>query len=152
VKIVQFPLTRIFIGFLFGIFLSRMANFSGVFIFSCLTIGIIGLLTSYFYIQKYNSFKIIFGVFVTLTSVFSGISTSIIHKENSNPHHYTNQIIDYEKVYTIDLLLIEKLKSTLKNHRYTGIIKSIDGKRSIGKVILNITKADKTPIQKSAPI
>ena len=71
-----------------------------------------------------------------------GISTSLIHKENSNPYHYTNQINDYEKVRRLDLLLVEKLKSTQKNNRYVSIVKKLDGGRSFGKVILNIPKED----------
>jgi competence protein ComEC len=72
-----------------------------------------------------------------------GISTSLIHKENSNQYHYTNQINDYEKVHVLDLLLVEKLKSTQKNKRYITAVQNIDSERSFGKVILNIPKENK---------
>jgi competence protein ComEC len=121
-----------------------MISLSDVSVFSCLTISFAGLLCFYFYTQKHHWPKLIFGVFVVLTSFLSGISTCIIHKENSNPYHYTNQISDYEKVHNLDLLLVEKLKSTVRNNRYIGIVKATDGKRSTGKVILNVAKADKT--------
>lgn len=77
-----------------------------------------------------------------LLSVFIGISTALIHKENSNPKHYTNQINDYERIRHADLLVVEKLKSTTKNFRYLCRVKSIDGQSSFGKVILNLTKKD----------
>ena len=137
-KILQFPLARIFIGFLFGILLCRIVSLNSIFIFSCLLFGIIVLSISSLYSQKNSLYKIPFGFFVFLVSILLGISTSLIHKENSNPYHYTNQINDYEKVRRLDLLLVEKLKSTQKNNRYVSIVKKLDGGRSFGKVILNI--------------
>jgi len=142
VKILQFPLARIFIGFLFGILLCRIVSLNSIFIFCCLLFGIIVLSISSLYSQKNSLYKILFGFFVFLVSFLLGISTSLIHKENSNPYHYTNQINDYEKVRHLDLLLVEKLKSTQKNNRYISIVKELDGGRSFGKVILNIPKED----------
>jgi len=142
VKILQFPLTRIFIGFLFGILLCRIVGLNSIFIFSCLLFGIIVLFISSLYSQKNSLYNKLFGIFVFLASFLLGISTSLIHKENSNQYHYTNQIKDYEKVHVLDLLLVEKLKSTQKNKRYITDVKNIDSERSFGKVILNIPKED----------
>ena len=139
-KILQFPLARIFIGFLFGLILFRIANFNSVFVFSSLAIAVIVLLISSFYSLKNSFCKILFGSFVFILSFLCGISTALIHKENSNPYHYTNQITDYEKVHNLDLLLVEKLKSSSKNSRYISEVKVLDGRRSFGKVILNIAK------------
>jgi competence protein ComEC len=142
VKILLFPLTRIFTGFLFGLLAFRVIKPDDTFVFGALAFSIIGLLLSYFYGRKY---KIVFGVFVFLVSILIGISTAVIHKENSNKLHYTNQITDYERLHIIDLLLVEKLKNTTKNIRYVCQVKNLDGKPSFGKVILNIAKADKIP-------
>ncbi|MCF6129169.1 ComEC family competence protein [Flavobacterium sp. AS60] len=141
-KILQFPLARIFIGFLFGLLLFRIVSLSQVFVVCGLAFGLIALYISTLYIQKNHFHKIIFGSLVFLVSLFVGISTALIHKENSNPYHYTNQITDYEKVHKMDLLLEEKLKNTKKNYRYIGNIKELDGERSLGKIILNIAKKD----------
>lgn len=139
-KILQFPLARIFIGFLSGILLFRTFNPSSSFVFYSLVIGLIGLLISSFY-TRYNNFsKNIFGCFVLLISVLIGITTSLIHKENTNPNHYTNQISDYDEIHYMDLKVVEKLKNTKKNIRYTCIINELDGKHSSGKVILNLSK------------
>jgi competence protein ComEC len=142
VKILQFPLARIFIGFLFGILLCRIVSPNPIFIFCNLVFGLIGLFVSSIYSQKKPFYKILFGSFVFLLSLFVGISTALIHKENANPYHYTNLIKDYEKVHVLDLLLIEKLKSTQKNKRYISALKNLDSERSFGKVILNIPKED----------
>lgn len=144
-KILLFPLTRIFIGFLAGLFLFRIVNWDEVIVFSALASSITTLILAAIYVRKHSFIKIAFGILVFLTSIFIGISTAAIHKENSNSQHYTNQISDYESLHTIDLSLVEKLKSTTKNSRYTAQIKTLDGKQSAGKVILNIAKADKTP-------
>lgn len=141
-KILQFPLARIFIGFLSGILLFRTFNPSSSFVFYSLVIGLTGLLISSFY-TRYNNFsKNIFGCFVLLISVLIGITTSLIHKENTNPNHYTNQITDYDEIHYIDLIVVEKLKNTKKNIRYTCIVNELDGKHSSGKVILNLSKKD----------
>ena len=139
-KILQFPLARIFIGFLFGLLLFPIVGFSNAFVLCGLSIGIIGLLASAFLSRKNSFYKIIFGIFTLWLSFLIGISTSIIHKETYNPKHYTNQIQDYEKRYLVGLVINEKLKSTPKNSRYISIIKSLDGNESFGKVILNIRK------------
>ena len=141
-KILRFPLARIFIGFLFGIILFRIASFNSVFVYSSLAIAVVGLLISSFYCLKNNFYKILFGCFVFIASFLCGISTALIHKENSNPYHYTNQITNYEKVRKLDLLLVEKLKSSSKNNRYVSEVKEVDGRKSYGKVILNIPKKD----------
>jgi competence protein ComEC len=111
-------------------------------VFASLTLGIVGLFTFPLYSQKKSFYKILFGSFVFLVSILVGISTALIHKENSSPFHYTNQITDYEKAHKLDLLLVDKLKSTQKNNRYVSLVKALDGNRSYGKVILNIAKED----------
>ncbi len=139
-KILQFPLTRIFIGFLFGLILFRILSPNNIFVLFGLVLSTIGLSLSFFFSQKKRSFKIIFGIFVFLTSILTGITTGIIHKETNRSRHYINQITDYEKVHFLDLLLEEKLKSSPKSKRYLCIVKELDGKQSFGNVILNISK------------
>ncbi|QBZ97491.1 hypothetical protein GS03_00983 [Flavobacterium sangjuense] len=135
-------MSRIFIGFLFGILLCRIVSLNTDFVFASLTLGIVGLFISSLYSQKKPFYKILFGSFVFLLSLLVGILTTLIHKENSSPYHYTNQIADYEKAHKLDLLLVDKLKSTQKNNRYVSLVKELDGNRSYGKVILNIAKED----------
>lgn len=141
-KIIQFPLTRIFIGVLTGILLFRTLPISLTLVLVGITFCSIGLLASSFYSRRHSIFINLFGSLVILLSLFIGISTALIHKENINPNHYTNQITDYERIRYLDMLVIEKIKSTSKNNRYLCQVKSIDGQSSFGKVILNLTKKD----------
>ena len=139
-KILQFPLARIFIGFLFGILLCRIVSPNPIFVFPSLAISIVGLFISSLYSQKKSFYNVLFGSFIFIISTLVGISTALIHKENANPFHYTNQITDFEKIHKLDLLLVAKLKSTKKNNRYVCLVKELDGQRSYGKIILNIAK------------
>ena len=139
-KILLFPLARIFIGFLLGIFIFRVASPDSAFVYVAITISLIGLLMCSFYCQKHSFFKILFGSLVFLTSILTGVSTAIIHKESYNKKHYTNQITDYDRPHKLDLLLVEKIKNTSKNSRYIARLKLLDASSSNGKVILNIDK------------
>ena len=58
-KILQFPLARIFIGFLFGILLCRIVSLNPVFVYTSLTLGIVGLFISSLYCQKKPFYKIV---------------------------------------------------------------------------------------------
>ena len=143
-KILNFPLSRIFIGFLFGLVLFQIISLTSLLIVISLSCCIIGISISYLYSQKNNLAKTLFGLFVIFTSVIIGISTAKIHKQNTNPKHYLNQKHDYDKPIKTVLLINEKLKSTQKNNRYVASVKSINRHYSYGKVILNIPKENKS--------
>lgn len=141
-KILQFPLTRILIGFVSGILLFRCISLSAVFVLPTFILCIAALLTFHFYWKKHHSAKFLFGMTVFISAVFSGISTSLIHKENNDPNHYTNQVTDYEKIHQLDLLVTGKLKSTSQSNRFSCEVKRLNTNSSSGKVILNIAKKD----------
>jgi competence protein ComEC len=122
-----------------------MVTLSFVFMFGSIAIAVLGLLLTDFYIPKNKLFKNLFGGFVILTSITVGISTALIHKETFHQNHYTHQITDYEKVHQLNLLVNEKLKSTAKNNRFLCFVKAVDGEKSFGKVILNISKKETLP-------
>ncbi len=143
-KILNFPLSRIFIGFLFGLVLFQIISLTSLLIVIGLSFCIIGISISYLYSQKNNLAKTLFGLFVIFTSIIIGISTAKIHKQNTNPKHYLNQKHDYDNPIKTVLLINEKLKSTQKNNRYVASVKSINRHYSYGKVILNIPKENKS--------
>ena len=148
-KILQFPLARVTIGFILGLFFFKFYHPISLYVFGCLLVCILVLTFLHFFYKKLPNLKIYFGILTLLLSFQIGISTSIIHKETYNRNHYTNQINDYEKEYYLGLILNEKLKSSPKNNRYISIVKTIDGKESFGKVILNIKN---TPSEKDLEI
>ncbi|MGL2962273.1 ComEC/Rec2 family competence protein [Flavobacterium sp. RSB2_4_14] len=139
-KILQFPLAKISIAFILGIVSFQFFKPHPNWVFGGLLFCLLLLLLSHFISKTKDSFKIIFGVTALLSSFLLGVSTSVIHKENYNPLHYTNQIEDYETPHFIQLVINEKLKNTQKNSRYIATIKSIDKHQSLGKIMLNIKK------------
>jgi competence protein ComEC len=139
-KILQFPLAKITLGFILGILLAYNCEFIPYFIFLLLGFGIVGLVISYFISLKKNTSKFLFGIFSFIVSVLIGISTSLIHKETYYPNHYIHQINDLEDKHEVNLVLTEKLKSSKKNIRYTASVTQLDGYNSYGKMIVNIPK------------
>ena len=148
-KILQFPLARISIGFILGLLFFKLYKPIPSLVFGSLFLCLLLLFLFYFLDKKLPSSKIYFGILTLLLSFQIGISTSIVHKETYNRNHFTNQIRNYEKQYLVGLVINEKLKSSPKNNRYISFIKNINGKESYGKVIVNIKK---TTLQKEIEI
>ena len=139
-KILQFPLAKITLGFIIGILLAYNWDFIPFQTFLLLGLGVICLITSHFIIPKKKVAKSLFGIFCFIVSLLIGITTFIVHKETHNPNHYTHQITDVEKEHELTIVLIEKLKSSKKNNRYTASVKQLDKHKSYGKIIVNIRK------------
>ncbi len=142
-KILQFPLTKITIGFILGIILFRFITLYSSFVFLGLTIGIVFLFFLHLKSQNSKIIKQLFGIITLLLSVLIGISTAIINKETSIQNHYINQKHDFESQHNLKIILVEKIKNSSKNFRYIARIKDIDSEKSSGKIIFNLSKNDK---------
>jgi len=139
-KILQFPLAKISLAFILGIVSFQYYRPSPIWAFGSILICLLLLIIFHFINKTKNNFKITFGVLTIITSFLLGITTSIIHNQTYNSYHYVNQIKEYEEQHLIQLVINEKLKNTLKNTRFISTLKSIDNKKTTGKVILNIRK------------
>ncbi len=140
VKILQFPLTKIGFGFLFGILLFQMIKLSLLYVIVIYLICFSGIVVSHFVFEKTRKHRHVFGYFVILTATIVGISTAMVHKETLHSNHYSHQLPNFDSEHQLHLVLLEKLKSTTKNLRFTCSVKTLDSKNSFGKVILNISK------------
>ena len=135
--ILQFPLARIGLFFILGLLLYQKGfQPNGFVIFIFLFVGLVGLVTMHRYENKKNAFKS-FGWLVALLSVALGLSTAAFHQDTRSRLHYSHLTED-QVPYHFQLTLHEKLKSTKKNQRYVAIIKSINHRKSLGKILLNI--------------
>ncbi len=144
-KILQFPLIKIFIGFISGILLFRLMDLQPVFVFGILGISVLALYIVHYCITKNSYLTYLFGGLVVFTSVISGMTTALIHKDTLRNDHYTHLIRDYDNGHRLKLLINEKLKSTQKNNRFVCWVKEVDAKTSSGKIILNVAKKDSFP-------
>lgn len=136
-KILQFPLARITLGFILGLILYQNYKPELLWIYLSLLIGILFLTAFHFWAKRKTIYQSVFGITTLLLSFIIGISTAAFHNETLRPNHYLNQIQE-EVYYEIDITIREKLKSTLKNSRYISNVNAIDGNKSFGKIILNI--------------
>lgn len=135
--ILQFPLARIGLFFILGLLLYQKGfQPNGFVVFIFLFVGLVGLVTMHRYANKRNAFKS-FGWLVALLSVVLGLSTAAFHQDTRSRLHYSHLTED-QVPYHFQLTLHEKLKSTKKNQRYVAIIKSINHRKSLGKILLNI--------------
>lgn len=135
--ILQFPLARIGLFFILGLLLYQKGfQPNGFVVFIFLFVGLVGLVTMHRYANKRNAFKS-FGWLVALLSVVLGLSTAAFDQDTRSRLHYSHLTED-QVPYHFQLTLHEKLKSTKKNQRYVAIIKSINHRKSLGKILLNI--------------
>ena len=139
-KVLEFPLAKITICFIFGLLIGHyfMPNF---FISSTiLLISFLFLIVVYVFSKKHKTIRLLYGVFTLSTIVFIGIFTTVIHNQKLNPKHYLNQLTKSNDLYQIELVIKEQLKNTYNNDRYIAQVLKLDSKDSYGRVILNINR------------
>jgi competence protein ComEC len=139
-KILQFPLTRITIWFVFGILYSFYTSPNPNFIFISIGISFSLLVLTYFLSKNDFIQKIYFGIFTYLLFFQIGIFTQIINTDSYQTDNYIHQIINETDEHSIEVVLREKLKSSLLNDRFIGVVKRIDNRESSGKILLNFHK------------
>lgn len=139
-KILQFPLTRITIWFVFGILFSFYTSPNPNFFF--ITFGISFLLLVLTYFLSKNDFiqKIYFGIFTYLLFFQIGIFTQIINTDSYQADNYIHQIKNETDEHSVEVVLREKLKSSVLNDRYIGVVKRINNRESSGKILVNFHK------------
>ena len=137
-KILQFPLFKVFIGFLFGLLVFQILKPNFCFVLSGLGFCFLILIIAHFFLPQRKSLKMLYGFFVFLAASMTGLSTAVIHKEILYPNHYIHFMNDNQNVHTLELQVHEKLKSSRKNNRFICLVRKIDATESSGKIILNI--------------
>jgi competence protein ComEC len=139
-KILQFPLTRITIWFVLGILFSFYTSPNPNLVFISIGISFSLLITSYFLSKNDFIQKIYFGIFTYLLFFQIGIFTQIINTDSLQADNYIHQIKNETDEHSIEVVLREKLKSSLLNDRFIGVVKRIDNRESSGKILLNFHK------------
>ncbi|WP_291151593.1 ComEC/Rec2 family competence protein [Flavobacterium sp. UBA7680] len=139
-KVLDFPLAKITISFLFGILVSYYCLPS--FQISFISLGICTALfcISFFLSKKNKKTNQFFGISSALISFCTGIYVLLIHTDTFDKSNYTHSQTAFEKPQFITFTLREKLKSNDYNDRYIGLINAIDNKIYSGKIIVNIQK------------
>ncbi|OGS74232.1 MAG: hypothetical protein A3F91_04035 [Flavobacteria bacterium RIFCSPLOWO2_12_FULL_35_11] len=99
----------------------------------------------YFYANKKFQTPFIFPVFVFLLSFFIGLGTITYKNQLNNKKHYSNQLQFSDSISAAALISIESvLKSTTYYDKYEAEVYQLNGKKSIGKILVNIKKDSAT--------
>lgn len=139
-KVLDFPLAKITISFLFGILVSYYCLPSIQVSFISLGICAVLFCISFFLSKKNKKNNLIFGISSAFISFSTGISVLLIHTDTFDKTNYTHSKTAFEKPQFMTFTLREKLKSNDYNDRYVGLINTINNKIYSGKIIVNIQK------------
>jgi competence protein ComEC len=139
-KVLQFPLARITVGFVVGIIAAFYSKANPQIVFFLLFITFLALGITWFLSRKNKVPQLYFGLTACLVSFFIGMITHITHNDFFQKSNYTHYSSIYEKPHLLTITLREKLKSSTANERYIAIVNRIDQLESTGRLILNIRK------------
>jgi len=159
VKVLQFPLVRITICFVFGILFAHYTHPKLQLLTPLLIIAIALITISYFLAKGNFRLRIYFGLAAYSVFFLLGSFTLLSAIETNNPIHYVHHLSEDEKTCAIQATIQEKLKSSYHSDRYIASVAVLNGKKSVGKILLNIkentaskTFDNGTRIQINAPI
>lgn len=139
-QVLRFPLVKVTIAFVLGLLIARyfyvnIENMliAAVFLVVVLVIFII-ISTS-----NFNS-KVYLGILISLVSMIVGAVTFSLHLGVNNANHYINCDYVFQKPSFIAVTLREQLKYSEKNFRFVCDVNQVDSVKTVGKIILNITR------------
>ncbi|CAM4072292.1 ComEC/Rec2 family competence protein [Flavobacterium sinopsychrotolerans] len=137
-KVLQFPLARITIGFILGLLFAFYVHPSISHVFIALITSVSIFVGLYFLSKNRNQLSLYFGVGTYLLSFIIGISTQIAHTDYFQKSNYIHNTAIFEQPHFISLTIREKMKSSPFSDRYLAIVNHIDQKEQSGRIILNI--------------
>lgn len=135
-KVLQFPLARITIGFILGILLCFYTTPSFNLVLAITACTFIGFIVVYF---RWSTTSY-FGLLTFIVAISLGTITQIAHTDSYQPNNYIHNHSSFEQSQNISIVIGEQLKKTNFNDRYYATITQIGNKSNSGKIILNLPK------------
>ena len=145
-KVLQFPLAKITLGFILGIISTYYCGISRELINLGLILSLILFILFYFVNKTTYKTTIAFGITIYFVSFFLGGIILINNTDSFQKDNYLQCTSAFKSPQEITLLIREKLKSTKTNDRYIAFVQTINKKHYSGKLILNITKDSSTTL------
>jgi competence protein ComEC len=139
-KVLQFPLARITIGFLTGILVAYYFKPPVSFVFSFLFIASCVFVIAYFLSKRDSVNAIYFGLATYFLAFNIGTSTQIIHTDSFQKSNYIHHNSIFEKPHLVSVTIREKLRSSAYNDRYIVLVNQIDDAATTGRILLNVRK------------
>ncbi|SDG92721.1 competence protein ComEC [Flavobacterium omnivorum] len=137
-KVLQFPLARITIGFILGLLFAFYLHPSISAVFIALITSVSIFILFYFLSKSRSKLSLYFGAGTYFLSFIIGIATQIAHTDYFQESNYIHNTSIFEQPQFISLTIREKMKSSAFSDRYLAIINHIGQKEQTGRIILNI--------------
>ena len=139
-KVLQFPLARITIGFVMGVLIARYLQPNLKVIFTFLILAIFVFIITYFLSKKNPMNPIYFGLTNYFLAFSIGNTTQIIHTDSFQKTNYIHNKTIFENPHLMSVTIREKLKKSNNNDRYIVLINKIDDSVTTGRILLNVRK------------
>ena len=139
-KVLQFPLARITIGFLTGILVGYYFKPALSFVFGMSFFAICAFVVAYFWSKRNSVNTIYFGLATYFLAFNIGTSTQIIHTDSFQKSNYIHQKGIFDRPHLVLVTVREKLRNSSFNDRYIVIVNEIDGTTNTGRILLNVRK------------
>jgi competence protein ComEC len=144
-KILHFPIIRITFWLVLGIVFGYYVKPNLFFVFGIVAFSFLLFLFLFFKSNADFVPKKYFGIGLFLLTFTLGLSSVAVHTETFYKNHFLNSISNFTGNYTIQISILEKLKTSETNYRFLAKINQIDSKSSSGKLILNVRKSKFVP-------
>ena len=139
-KVLQFPLSRISIGFVAGILVVYYLKPTVLLVFSLLFVAVCAFTIAYFVSKRNAVNAIYFGLATYFLAFGIGATTQIIHTDSFQSNNYIHHESIFEKKHLVSVTVREKLRSSSFNDRYVVLVNQIDGLAKSGRLLLNVRK------------
>jgi len=147
-KVLEFPLARITLGFLLGILTAFYFSPNPNLVFGFLFVFLALLTLLFFGTKKIKNTAFYFAILTYSISFLIGISSLIIQTNSLEKSNYSNDNSIFEKEVSITVIVREKLKNTNYNQRYIALVQTIDNKKYSGRILVSVPKKNFTnPIE-----
>nr|WP_291102358.1 MULTISPECIES: ComEC/Rec2 family competence protein [unclassified Flavobacterium] len=139
-KVLQFPLARITIGFVMGILLAYYLKPNPQLVIALLLIAVFAFGIAFFLSKRSITNAMYFGLTTYFLAFGIGATTQIIHTDSFQKSNYIHSKTIFEKPHLLSVTIREKLKSSSYNDRYIVLVNKIDDSIYTGRILLNVRK------------
>lgn len=137
-KVFQFPLTKITLGFVIGIIIQYQLHCTISLVFFAFLTAFLGLIIFYFFLNFRKVNSIYFGLMVLVFSITLGVFTQITRTDffQKNNYIYTKDL--FGKPHLFSICIREQLRSSAYGDRYIAVIQQVDSVQKTGRILLNV--------------
>lgn len=140
----QFPLIRITLAFITGIVCARFLALTNVQLIACIILTAAIVCAFYWYSKQHIRAALGFGSCTFVLFLFIGMGVVRMHNKLMHPQHFAHKVTTAQSM-RVTFSLETPLRSSKKNYRYVGVLKSINNLAVTGRVVVSFPKTQKRP-------